>query len=60
MTDLTHGNRASWLETIWEAIWELEVCQPETDMDDVKTAMAWIAEELGLDYDGDGNLTQIP
>jgi hypothetical protein len=48
---LNSSDRASWLETIWEAIWELEACQPETNMDDVKTAMAWIAESLGVPED---------
>lgn len=51
---LTRGNPASWLETLWEAIWELEDCEPETDVDDVKTAMAWLAESLGLEATADG------
>jgi hypothetical protein len=28
-------------------------------MDDVKTAMAWITETLGLEYDADGDLIPI-
>ena len=52
---LTASDRASWLETIWEAIHELEDCQPETDIDDVKTAMAWVTESLGLELDDNGD-----
>jgi hypothetical protein len=56
---LTANDRASWLNTIWEAIHELEACQPETDIDDVKTALAWVTETLGLEYDADGDLIPI-
>lgn len=52
---LTASDRASWLETIWEAIHALEDCQPETDIDDVKTAMAWVTESLGLELDDNGD-----
>ena len=52
---LTASDRASWLETIWEAIHELEDFQPETDIDDVKTAMAWVTESLGLELDDNGD-----
>ena len=52
---LTASDRASWLETVWEAIHALEDCQPETDMDDVKTAMAWITESLGLELNDNGD-----
>lgn len=47
MTDLTKGNTESWFETIWNVI---ENAERNTDdpekWDDVKTAMAWIREEV--------------
>jgi hypothetical protein len=52
---LRANDRASWLNTIWEAIHELEACQPDTGMDDVKTAMAWVTETLGLELDSNGD-----
>lgn len=46
-TDLTKGNTESWFETIWDVI---ENAERNTDdpekWDDVKTAMAWLREEL--------------
>ncbi len=46
-TDLTKGNTESWFETIWNVI---ENAERNTDdpekWDDVKTAMAWIREEV--------------
>ena len=47
MTELTKGNTESWFETIWDVI---ENAERNTDdpekWDDVKTAMAWLREEL--------------
>ena len=47
MTELTKGNTESWFETIWDVI---ENAERNTDdpekWDDVKTAMAWIREEV--------------
>jgi hypothetical protein len=47
---LTHGNRASWLNTIWDA---LEKMTPENDdeWNDICTAMAWVAEELDVEQE---------
>jgi len=46
-TELTKGNTESWFETIWNVI---ENAERNTDdpekWDDVKTAMAWIREEV--------------
>lgn len=46
-TELTKGNTESWFETIWDVI---ENAERNTDdpekWDDVKTAMAWIREEV--------------
>jgi hypothetical protein len=57
MTDetLTHGNRESWLETIWNALHShRETCIPEgepaydAEWDEICTAMAWVREALDL------------
>ena len=49
---LTHGSRASWLNTIWNAleVWHGDELDPEDreQWDDICTAMAWIAEELNV------------
>jgi hypothetical protein len=60
---LTYSDPISWLQTVWEAV---HVCddyvsgwgdaEPPVDMNDVKTAMAWIAEELGVDTSPDSPL----
>lgn len=56
--DLTHSNKASWLETIWCALeCHRENSIPEgvdeydEEWDDICTAMAWITEELGMSED---------
>jgi len=53
--ELTYSDRASWIETIWEALHEFrDVNIPEgpphhdEQWDDICTAMAWITEELGV------------
>jgi hypothetical protein len=53
---LTRNNPQSWLDTLWEAIWAYEdtfadAMDADTSdkIDDIKTAMAWITESLGLD-----------
>lgn len=52
---LTHGNRASWLDTIWNAldVWHGGELNPENreQWDDICTAMAWIAEELNVEME---------
>lgn len=53
---LQANNPASWLETIWDAIHELEdrIELATHEEDDIKTAMAWITEALGLEATADG------
>ena len=53
---LTSNNPQSWIDTLWEAIWAYEDTFADTldsetsdKIDDIKTAMAWISESLGLD-----------
>ena len=53
---LTHGDPVSWLDVLWEALWGFrDDCIPEGDpmydeqWDNICTAMAWIAEEIGVE-----------
>lgn len=52
---LTRADRASWLETVWNALHRFqEDCLPTDEAydhiwDDICTAMAWIAEELNVE-----------
>jgi hypothetical protein len=39
--------KSTWLATVWDTIHQLEVVE-DARWDDVCTAMAWIAEDLGL------------
>jgi hypothetical protein len=52
---LTHGDRASWLKTIWNAlgVWHGDELDPEDEEQwcDICTAMAWIAEELNVEME---------
>lgn len=50
---LTSNNPQSWIDTIWQSIWDYEntltlPLDSETSdkIDDIKTAMAWISESL--------------
>jgi len=51
MTELHRHNTASWIETVYDAL------NPdnfnETQWDDLMTAMAWITEGLGYEFDTD-------
>jgi hypothetical protein len=53
MSELTANDPKSWLQTVWGMVDayhdELGREPPEEDWDDFCTAMAWIAEELGVD-----------
>ena len=53
---LTSNTPQSGLDTLWEVIWAYEdtfdipdSVEATDKMDDIKTAMAWITESLGLD-----------
>jgi hypothetical protein len=58
--ELTYGNNASWIATIWKV---LDVMSPdsesytvsEDEWDEICTAMAWIQAEIGV-----GNITDFP
>lgn len=58
---LTHSNRASWLETIWDALHShRDNSIPEGDAmydrewDEICTAMHWIMDEMGMEATEDG------
>lgn len=56
MANLTSNDVNSWLETVWEALWEWQDAHEgrnavgtetyEQRWDDICTAMAWIEESL--------------
>ncbi len=58
---LTANNKAAWLATVWEALHDWEADHEyrnaaggetfERRYDDICTAMAWIAEELGVEQE---------
>ena len=52
MTELHRYDEKTWLETIWEA---LHLIHPNAvtpyQHDDIMTAMHWITEELGYEFD---------
>lgn len=60
---LTHSNRASWLETIWDALHShrentlsefLDCPKADSEWDNICTAMAWITEQMGMEATADG------
>ena len=58
---LTYSDRASWLETIWDALHShRENSIPEGDVmfdrewDEICTAMHWIMDEMGMEATEDG------
>ena len=65
LKNLTYHDKESWLETIWDALHEYRdqcapseingVGFPQNDevWDDICTAMAWIAESVGVEADVD-------
>ena len=57
--ELTHGNPASWIAIVWNALdgtSEVDKNRNEDDeWDEVCTAMAWIQAEIGV-----GNITDFP
>ena len=51
---LTYHNPISWLETVWLALdehREIQSLEDDERWDDICTAMAWIAESMGIAYD---------
>jgi hypothetical protein len=45
---ISYKDKSTWLAVVWDTIHQLEVVE-DARWDEVCTAMAWIAEELGLD-----------
>jgi hypothetical protein len=63
---LMRNDKGQWLETIWEAIFAYEqtfgdCLDSETSdkIDDIKTAMAWVTESLGLELNDNGDYINI-
>ena len=63
---VTKNNPQSWLDAIWESVWAYEqtfgdCLDSETSdkIDDMKTAMAWIAESLGLGLNDNGDYINV-
>jgi hypothetical protein len=50
--NLTRADRGSWIETLWAALDETAGLSPQ-QWDDVCSAMAWVTEDLGIEYDKD-------
>jgi hypothetical protein len=58
MMELTENNKVSWTETVWNALHGFrEDCISTDDelWDEICTAMRWIEQDLGIDYDEDGD-----
>ena len=54
MTELHRYNTASWIETVYEALYKVpEYALTPYQHDDLMTAMSWITEELGYKFDTD-------
>lgn len=56
---ITRADKVSWFNAIWNALHShRENCIPEgidnndEEWDEITTAMAWVMEELGVDYSG--------
>lgn len=66
MTDLTADDVPSWINCIWDALQNYrEKNIPDTDefneeWNDITTAMSWVTETLGFEYDANGDLVLAP
>ena len=63
----TANDPTSWLEAVWSALqhWRYNLLEEgdevdDKDWDEITTSMAWITEELGYEYNSDGDLCLIP
>lgn len=63
----TAYDAASWIIALWEPLqhWRHTLCEEgdeedDKDWDEVCTVMAWLTEELGYEYNSDGDLCLIP
>ena len=56
MIELTENNKVSWTETVWNALQGFRedcISTDDEQWDEICTAMAWITEELGYEFDTD-------
>jgi hypothetical protein len=60
MNSVTRNKPIDWMDLLWDIIWDYEDCkfschdiknaeEFERMMDEVKTVMAWIEEDLGIE-----------
>ena len=49
MRQLRRSDRQSWVDTVWYVLHEIYPDCTDEEWDDVCTAMAWIAEGLGVE-----------
>jgi len=57
MTELHRYNKTSWTETVWNALqgFREDCISTDDDLwDEICTAMRWIEEEIGIDYNEEG------
>jgi hypothetical protein len=52
---LTKADKGSWLVTVWDALERHAGLDETMDWDEINTAMSWVTEELGLEYNEDGD-----
>jgi hypothetical protein len=62
---LTKADKGSWLATVWAALEDYadytedgavyDKEHHEKKWDEINTAMSWVTEELGLEYNEDGD-----
>ena len=58
MTELHRYNKTSWLDTVWDALQGFRedcISTDDEQWDEICTAMAWITEELGFEFDTQPN-----
>ena len=60
--NITRSSPTEWMDLLWDVIWDYEDCKERNKeiknldefsrmMDEVKTIMAWIEEDLGIERD---------
>jgi len=60
MNKIVRGNPTEWMNLLWDVIWDYEDCKRAAGevkneeafaelIDEVKTVMAWIEEDLGIE-----------
>jgi len=58
MSELQRYKKTSWLDTVWDALQGFRedcISTDDEQWDEICTAMAWITEELGFEFDTQPN-----